>query len=171
VPIFHASLTPAGIRQCAEIADGWFPFLHSVDALRRDLSLVSEGLARAGRDRASFTVAPFLPVLIDDDVSAARELVRRHIAFYVGAMGRFYAELLRRHGFADAVDAARAEWAAGRRDAAARAISDTLVDEVAACGSATRVREQLDALRDAGADMPIAFLPLGSSPEQTAPTI
>ncbi|TMD60788.1 MAG: LLM class flavin-dependent oxidoreductase [Chloroflexi bacterium] len=171
VPIFHASLTPAGIRQCAEVADGWFPFLSSADALGRDLALVRDGLERSGRARASFTVAPFVPALVDDDLAAARRAVKRHVAFYVGAMGRFYHETLTRHGFGAAVEAARQEWQAQRRDAAINAIPDEMVDAIAACGPASRVRARLDELRAAGADLPIAFLPMESSPAQVRRTI
>jgi len=171
VPIFHASLTPAGIRQCAEIADGWFPFLSSVDALARDMAIVREGLSRSGRARESFTVAPFVPALVDDDLAAARRIVKRHVAFYVGAMGRYYHETLARHGFGSAVDASRNEWQADRRDAAIDAIPDEMVDAIAAYGPAKRVRARLNELRAAGADMPIAFMPMGSSLEQARRTI
>ncbi len=113
VPIFHASLTPQAIRQCAEVADGWFPFLYDEAALRRDLELVGEGLARAGRERASFTVAPFVPALVVVDVAAARALVKRHIAFYIRGMGRFYREMLARHGHQAVVRAVGSHWRAG----------------------------------------------------------
>lgn len=171
IPIFHASLTPKAIVQCGEVADGWFPFLYGVDELRRDLPLVEEGLARAGRARSAFTAAPFVPALVDDDLDAARAIVKRHIAFYVGAMGRFYHAALVRHGHAAAADAAREEWRAGRREAAAERIPDELVDRLAACGGADRVRAHLQALRGAGADLPVAFTPLGSSAEQVERTI
>jgi F420-dependent oxidoreductase-like protein len=171
VPIFHASLTPAGIRQCAEIADGWFPFLHSTEALSRDMAIAREALARSGRTREAFTVAPFVPTLVDPDVDAARRAVKRHIAFYVGAMGRFYHETLARHGFGAEVAAARSAWQAGRRDEAASAIPDAMVDAIAACGEARHVRARFDELRAAGADVPMAFLPMGATLEQTLRTI
>ncbi len=171
IPIFHASLTPRGIRQCAEVADGWFPFLYDEAALRRDLAVVAAGLARAGRDRASFTVAPFVPTLVDDDLAAVRALVKRHVAFYVGGMGRFYREALARHGHYAVVDAVGSHWQAGHREAAADAIPDELVDALAACGPVARVRARLDALRAVGADLPVAFLPLGASVEQAERTV
>jgi F420-dependent oxidoreductase-like protein len=171
VPIFHASLTPTGIQQAGEIADGWFPFLHSVDALRRDAAIALDALARAGRMRDAFVIAPFIPTLVDDDVADARAAVRRHIAFYVGAMGRFYHETLARHGFGDATAASRAAWQAGRREAAADAISDEVVDAIAACGPADRVRARLEEYRGAGADLPMVFLPLGATLEQSRRTI
>lgn len=171
IPIFHGSLTPAGIRQAAEMADGWFPFLYGEDELHRDRVLVDEGLARAGRTRSSFTVAPFMPVLVDEDLAAARRAVKRHLAFHVGGMGRFYHESFVRHGHARVADRVREEWQAGRRDQAVDAIPDELIDRLSACGPRERCRARLGALRAAGADLPIAFLPMGASNEQSDRTI
>lgn len=171
VPIFHASLTPAAIRQAAQVADGWFPFLYPLDAFARDVAVVRDTLARAGRDPASFTIAPFVPALVTDDVGAARFAVKRHVAFYVGGMGRFYREMFARHGYATAMEEVRREWEAGHRDGSANAVPDELVDQVAACGPAERVRARVETFRAAGADLPLIFLPLGSTLEMTTSTI
>jgi hypothetical protein len=72
-----------------------------------DLSMwdsIEAGLRAAGRDRAGFTVATFVPALVADDAAAARSRLRQHIAFYVGAMGRFYHEVVSRQGHAEAAD-------------------------------------------------------------------
>jgi len=160
VPIYHACLTPAAIEQCGAVADGWLPYLVSPSELAADLAIAERGLRRAGRERASFTVAPLIPALVSDDLDAARALVKRHVAFYLGGMGRFYAESARRHGHADAVERIRAEWAAGRRDAAAAAVPGELVDALALLGPAARCAARLAEYRAAGADLPIVFLPM-----------
>ena len=85
IPIYHASLTPRAIKQCAEVADGWLPYFTSPETLRADVALSEESLRGAGRERASFTVAPFLPVSRTDDEADARAVLRRHLAFYIGA--------------------------------------------------------------------------------------
>lgn len=171
IPIYHACLTPAAIRQCGEIADGWLPILATPEALRGDLALIDEGLRRAGRERASFTVAPLIPALVSDDLDDARRAVKRHLAFYLGGMGRFYHEALSRHGYREVADRAKEAWSEGRRDAAAAAIPDDLVDAVALCGSAERCLVRLEEYRSAGADLPIAFVPMGVSPEQAKATL
>src|SRR6267378_2993328 len=124
IPIYHASLTPRGMRQCAEVADGWLPYFASPETLRADLAVIAGTLRSVGRERASFTVAPFLPVIVSDDDAAARAVIRRHLAFYIGGMGRFYRETVARHGFGDAADAIRRLWDARQRDAAAAAVTD-----------------------------------------------
>lgn len=159
IPIYHASLTPRGIRQCAEVADGWLPYFASPETLRADLAAIGETLRRAGRERASFTVAPYLPVLVTDDEPAARGVLRRHLAFYIGGMGRFYRETVARHGFGDVAEEVRRLWEARQRDAAAHAVTDALLDTFAVVGDAKRCRARLEDYRAAGADLPIIALP------------
>ena len=159
IPIYHASLTPRAIRQCAEVADGWLPYFTSPETLHADVAAIEESLRESGRVRESFTVAPFLPVLVTDDDTAARALLRRHLAFYIGGMGRFYREAVSRHGFADVAEAVRRAWDARDRDAAAATITDELIDAFAIVGDADRCRARLDAYRAAGADLPVLALP------------
>ncbi len=159
IPIYHASLTPRAIRQCAEVADGWLPYFASPETLRADVATIEETLRGAGRERAAFTVAPYVPVLVSDDEAAARAVLRRHLAFYIGGMGRFYRETVARHGFADAAEEIRRSWDARQRDAAAAAVTDELLDAFAVVGDARRCRARLDDYRAAGADLPIVALP------------
>jgi len=159
IPIYHASLTPRGMRQCAEVADGWLPYFASPETLRADLVTINETLRGAGRERASFTVAPYVPVLVSDDDAAARMVIRRYLAFYIGGMGRFYRETVERHGFADAAARIRDLWEARRRDAAAEAVSDELLDAFAIVGDAAHCRARMDGYRTAGADLPVVALP------------
>lgn len=159
IPILHASLTPRGLRQCAEVADGWLPYFASPDTLRADLIAIGETLRTAGRDRASFTVAPYVPVLVDDDTGSARATLKRHLAFYIGGMGRFYRETVARHGFPETAEEVRRLWDARQRDAAADAVSDELLDAFAVVGDVARCRARLDDYRAAGADLPIIAIP------------
>jgi F420-dependent oxidoreductase-like protein len=159
IPIYHASLMPRGIRQCAEVADGWLPYFASPETLRSDLAVIQDGLRVSGRERASFTVAPYLPVIVSADDAAARAVLRRHLAFYIGGMGRFYRETVARHGFGAVAEDVRRLWEARQRDAAADAVTDELLDAFAVVGDAARCRARLDDYRAAGADLPIIALP------------
>ena len=159
IPIYHASLTPRGIRQCAEVADGWLPYFASPETLRADLEVIDGVLRGADRDRSSFTVAPYLPVVVSADEPAARGVLRRHLAFYIGGMGRFYRETVARHGFAEVAEEVRRHWDARQRDAAADAVTDALLDAFAVVGDAARCRARIEAYRAAGADLPIVAVP------------
>jgi alkanesulfonate monooxygenase SsuD/methylene tetrahydromethanopterin reductase-like flavin-dependent oxidoreductase (luciferase family) len=159
IPIYHASLTPRGLRQCAEVADGWLPYFASPETLRADITAMEETLGAGGRDRTSFTVAPFIPVVVTEDEAPARAALKRHLAFYIGGMGRFYRETVARHGFADVAEKVRALWEARQRDDAAVAVTDDLLDAFAAVGDAARCRARIDDYRAAGADLPIVAIP------------
>jgi F420-dependent oxidoreductase-like protein len=159
IPIYHASLTPRAVRQCAEVADGWLPYFASPETLRADVAMIEETIRAARRERASFTIAPFLPAIVSGDVPAARATLKRHLAFYVGGMGRFYREAVARHGFAETAEEVRRLWEARERAAAAEAVTDELLDSFAVVGDADRCRARLDDYRAAGADLPIVALP------------
>ncbi len=171
IPLWHASLTPAGLRLCGEIADGWLPYLTSPESLAADLTILGASLGAAGRDRAALTVAPIVPTLVVDDPEEAAQLLRRHVAFYVGGMGRFYRETMTRHDEGETVERVKSEWDAGRRDAAAHAVTDALLDAVTVRGTAERCLSRLAEYRAAGADLPLIALPAGASLEQTERTI
>ena len=171
IPIWHASLTPRAIRQCGEVADGWMPTMLGPAELATDLAHALDGLRRAGRERGSFTVAPLIPALVSEDLPAARAAIKRHLAFYVGGMGNFYHDVVARHGYADAADRIASEWAAGRRDGAAAAVPDELVDALALVGPAERCASKLAEYRAAGADLPIAYLPAGTDVASAETTI
>src|SRR6266496_5640021 len=89
LPIFLAAEGPKNVALAAEIADGWLPFLFSprADAFYR--TALQEGFARPGarRQRESFEVAAFVPVVINDDVEEAADRIRPMLALYVGGMG------------------------------------------------------------------------------------
>ncbi|HKY51681.1 MAG TPA: LLM class flavin-dependent oxidoreductase [Candidatus Limnocylindria bacterium] len=167
IPIYHASLAPRAIRQCAEVADGWLPYFASPRTLRQDVTTIEGALRDAGRERASFTVAPFLPALVSDDDAGARAVLKRHLAFYIGGMGRFYREAVTRHGFGEVADAIRGHWEARDRDAAATAVTDELLDQFVLVGDAQRCRDRIAEYRAAGADLPVIAIP-GDAPSADA---
>src|SRR3989449_1124262 len=73
VPIFLATLTPAGMRLTRGVADGWVPALFSPGHLRRFRPGLEAGARAAGRSLDSLEIAPHLSVLVDDDPTRARD--------------------------------------------------------------------------------------------------
>lgn len=171
IPIYLASITPAALRLTGEVADGWLPYMLPVERLAEEVREVEKGLAKAGRARESLTVAPYILTAVHDDAELARWAIKGHIAFYVGGMGTFYHQTITRHGFGAAADQIRAEWAANRREAAAAAVPDALVDAIAVYGSAARCRARLAEFRQAGADLPIIAPPITAPAEMIEPGI
>ena len=69
---------------------------------------------------------------VDDDVEAARDAMRPVLALYVGGMGsrkqNFYNALVRRYGFEDAAREVQDLYLDGKKDEAAAALPDELID-------------------------------------------
>ena len=160
LPIYLAAIGPKNIALAAEIGDGWLPTFYAPAHADVFAASIEEGLRRGGRDRASFDVAPFVPVLVGDDIQACRDLVKPMLALYVGGMGargrNFYNTLVSRYGYE--ADAAKVQdlYLEGRKGEAAGAVPDGLVDDVALVGPKDRITEQLQVWREAGVDTLIA---------------
>jgi F420-dependent oxidoreductase-like protein len=154
IPIYLAAIGPNNIRLAGEVADGWIPMLLSPEHLGEVRRLLDEGAARAGRSLEDFDVAPSVCVAIDDDVAAARDVMRPLIALYVGGMGsrerNFYNAAVSRYGFEQAAARVQDLFLDGRQQDAAAAVPDELVDLVTLCGPADRVRARLRVYREAG---------------------
>jgi F420-dependent oxidoreductase-like protein len=160
LPIYLAAIGPKNVALAAEIADGWLPTFYAPGHSVVFEPWVREGLARSGRDRRALDVAPFVPVIVGDDIQGCRDLVKPSLALYVGGMGargrNFYTTLVGRYGYE--AEAARVQdlYLDGRKGEAAGAVPDALVDEVALVGPKERIAERLEAWRDAGVDTLIA---------------
>jgi F420-dependent oxidoreductase-like protein len=154
IPIYLAAIGPKNTQLAGEIADGWIPIFFSPEHVGELRPLLEEGAARAGRSLDGFDVAPTVNIAIDHDLDRARDLMRPFIALYVGGMGsreqNFYNALASRYGFEDAARKVQDLYLDGRRDEAAAAVPDELVDTVTLCGPADRVRDRLAVYRDAG---------------------
>jgi alkanesulfonate monooxygenase SsuD/methylene tetrahydromethanopterin reductase-like flavin-dependent oxidoreductase (luciferase family) len=115
---------------------------------------LEEGCARGGRSPDGFDIAPTVTVRVDDDVEAARDVMRGYVALYVGGMGsrekNFYNRLVGSYGFEDAAREVQDLYLEGRKEEAMAALPGELIDAVALCGPADVVRERLATYREAG---------------------
>jgi hypothetical protein len=73
---------------------------------------------------------------------------RRLIVTY--ALVPYYARVMGVQGFGEEVEAIRSRWQSGDRGGAAKEVSDAMVAELVLAGPAERIRDRLDAYRDAG---------------------
>jgi F420-dependent oxidoreductase-like protein len=156
MPIYIAAIGPRNTALTAEIADGWIPTLFSPEHVAEFRPLLEEGFSRAGDGKGfeDFEIAPTVNVMITDDMSSARDAMRAYVALYVGGMGsrdkNFYNALVRRYGFEDAAQRVQDLYLEGKRDEAAAALPEELIDTVSLCGPPDRVRDRLAVFRDAG---------------------
>ena len=101
-------------------------------------ALLEEGAARAGTSLDAFDIAPTVNAYVSDDRELARNLMRPMLALYIGGMGsrqqNFYNNLVQRYGFEDAAKEIQDLYLDGRKEEAAAAIPDALIDMVSLCG-------------------------------------
>src|SRR3989449_8783881 len=105
------------------------------------LADVRAGAEATGRSLDTIRIAPQVSIYVTDDVAAARDRERPHIAFYIGGMGVFYHQYMHRIGFGADADRGREAFQARERDRAAELVSDGLGDARTILGPPTRCRE------------------------------
>jgi F420-dependent oxidoreductase-like protein len=156
IPIYLAAIGPKNVALTAEIADGWLPIFFSPErAASVHGPALEEGFARRGGRPEGWDLAPLVPVLMADDLQACRDFLKPMLALYIGGMGsraeNFYNRLTQRYGFEEAAAAIQDAYLEGRKEDAAAAVPDALVDEIALVGDRARLADRLDAWRESGA--------------------
>lgn len=167
IPLFLATITPAGVRLAAEVADGWMPIVYSpahAGVFQDDLDA---GLAAGGRRNSALEIAPTMPVMIDQDQAHAYDRLRPWVALYVGGMGsrakNFYNETVRRYGFEAEARAIQELYLTGRKREAIASVSDALVDAITLAGPRPRIRDRIQACAQAGATLLIVHVEAAES--------
>jgi F420-dependent oxidoreductase-like protein len=154
IPIYLAAIGPKNTALAGEIADGWLPIFFSPEHVGDVRELLEEGAERGKRSLEDFDMAPTVNTYISDDRPAARDRMRPFLALYIGGMGsrkqNFYNQLVQRYGFEDAAREVQDLYLDGKKDEAAAALPDELIDMVTLCGPRDAVRDRLAAFRGAG---------------------
>jgi F420-dependent oxidoreductase-like protein len=154
IPIYLAAIGPKNTALAGEIADGWLPIFFSPEHVAEVRAPLEEGAARSAHSLDGFDMAPTVNTYISDDVAAARDRMRPFLALYIGGMGsreqNFYNQLVQRYGFEDAALKVQNLYLEGKKEEAAAALPDALIDLITLCGGRDAVRDRLAAFRDAG---------------------
>jgi len=150
LPIYIAALSPASLRLTGELADGWLPIFLAPARMAAAAAEVKVGAAAAGRTLSDIAISPQVSIYVTDDIAAARDRERPHIAFYIGGMGVFYHQYMHRIGFGVEADRVRHAYQARERDRAAQLVTDEMVDAMTIIGPPAACRDQMQAFFDAG---------------------
>jgi F420-dependent oxidoreductase-like protein len=178
VPIWWASLMSKAVEATAEVADGWMPvfFVPERSKLVWGAAL-DAGLAKRSADLGPLQIVAGGPTCVGDDapVELAEAAVRKQAALYVGGMGargqNFYNDIARRYGYEAAAKTIQDLYLDGKKDEAAAAIPQGLVDGLHLCGPAGYVRDRIAAYREAGVtSLSIEPLP-GTDPVRMVETL
>ena len=159
IPIYIASVGPKNITLTGEVADGWIPFLVPIQHFTQTEDYLRAGAEKGGREFESIKVCPYIPALVSDDENTSLRLIKEYVAFYIGAMGTYYAGLISRYGFQDDANSIVEAWKRGSKTEAIEAVSQTLLNSVAVTGSANAGKNKIEEFRKAGADIPIIIFP------------
>jgi F420-dependent oxidoreductase-like protein len=169
IPVMLGAEGPKNVALAAEICDGWLPIFYSPRIAGMYNEWLDEGFARPGarRTRETFEICATAQVVITDDRAGVMELMKPHLALYMGGMGaedtNFHADVYRRMGYSEVVDDVTALFRSDRKDEAAKVIPDELVDDSAIVGDLDYVREQIKAWEASGVTMMVVG---ARSPEQ-----
>jgi F420-dependent oxidoreductase-like protein len=169
IPIYTASISPGGLRCAAEVADGVFPMMTDPENFDRAyLPHLEEGFKKAGGGKGlgQFAVVAGATVILSDDVEKARNAVKPHLALYIGGMGarnkNFYNDLAKRLGYEEAAVQIQELYLDGKRAEAVAAVPDALVDAVHLVGPKARIKDRLQAWKEASKKGWVHTLQVGS---------
>ncbi len=149
-PIILATMRDRMLDLSVEVAEGavW---------ANAALSHMAGQLGRIPSERRdSFTIANMIPTVIDDDRVAARAVNRKTLTGYVILPN--YRNYWKQAGYQEEMEAIEAALAEGRRDELPRLMPDRWLDDCTLSGSATEVRDGIEAWRAAGVTTPIAVM-------------
>ena len=152
---YLASITPAGLRTAGECAEGVLPIFYSPEQPKIVTDPILEGKKKAGRPitMEGFDVAPYVRVKVGSDLQACRDAVRPELALYIGGMGarakNYYNDVAIKLGFEGAAKTIQDFYLDGKKNEAAAAVPDALIDEISLCGSPDRIKDRLSAWKAA----------------------
>lgn len=170
LPIYVAAMGPKNIHLTGEIADGVLPVYWPAtkwSALRAQLD---EGSLEVGRAPHSAAIAPYITTVILHDNATGEERRAAYIkaasplAYYIGKMGVYYAQMLQRNGFEEDVQAVLAGWEQGMKSAI-QAVSPRLLETTTVIGTAQECAAKIKQWVASGVDEPLLTMPEGSLDE------
>jgi F420-dependent oxidoreductase-like protein len=170
LPIYIAAMGPKNVVQTGEIADGVLPVYWPGNKWGELREQLDEGARIAGRPLHSAAIAPYITsVILSENASEQERKTARFnaaspLAYYIGKMGVYYAQMLSRNGFDEDVQAVIEGWKQGIKTAV-EAVSPRMLDAVTIIGTPVEVVAKIDQWGELGVDEPLLSMPSGSVDE------
>lgn len=153
LPIYTAGLSPRMLELAGELADGVILWLCTPDYIRDVVvTHVREGRRKAGRSLDGFDIVAAVPTAVTDEVDGARATLRADLTPYF--LLPFYRKMIERSGYAADVRLFDQAMERGDTSAAATAISDGFLENLAAVGPPDIAAATVERYREAGATSP-----------------
>jgi F420-dependent oxidoreductase-like protein len=153
IPVFLGAEGPKNIALAAELCDGWLAMLFSPGESYFTEAL-AEGFAKPGARRSAedFEVVATVPFIVSDDVAQAADALRPFYALYFGGMGakgrNFHANVPIRMGYEEMVEKVQDLYLDGKKDEAAAAIPQELIERLSLIGPPDKIRHDLEPWRE-----------------------
>ena len=148
-PIILATLRRRMIALAEEIGDGMVFANGARSHMAESLSVLGE----SSRSSDGFYIGNMIPTVVSDDRAAAMARNRRTLASY--AMLPNYRNYWKEAGYVEEMEAVEAAMAAGETDRIGDCLSDRWLADTTLFGTASEVREGIEAWFDAGIKTPI----------------
>jgi F420-dependent oxidoreductase-like protein len=169
IPISIAALGPKSVTQVAELAEGWQPlFFHPGKAHQVWGESLEQGFAKRDPSLGELDVQLQIAFHLGEPGPEQLAAVRNQLALYVGGMGarekNFYNQLACKYGYEAEAKEIQDLYLDGRKQEAAAAVPDELIEAVTLMGDEDAVRRQLRALWDGGVRT-LLLNPLAAAPD------
>ena len=154
IPIYLGAEGPKNVAMTAEIADGWLPLFFAPKDNGFYLDALNTGFARSDARRTldDFDVAATVPIVINDDVEAAADMIRPMLALYAGGMGakeaNFHLDVFSRMGYEAECAKIQELYLAGDKRSAIAAVPTAMVEDVALVGPKEKIADDLEPWRE-----------------------
>ena len=170
-PVWVAALGPKMTACAAEVCDGLLvhPFHTGLFMTEHSAKSVAEGLGRAGRNRADFTVSATVIVCTgstDEEMEAARVGSRMLLGFYGSTPA--YRVTLDAHGWGDLQTELNRMTKEGRWDELSGVIPDEVVDAIVVSGAPGDIADLLEARYEGTVDRVGLSMPYQTSQDTIA---
>jgi len=168
IPIYAATITDNGVAASAEVADGFFPVWMDPEQYSVFQGPIEKGFAKAGeKDLTQFEIAPFVTVVMGDDLDQCMMPVRGHdgaLHWWHGCSRIRTSTMTIASVWAiprrSSEDSGSVSWRA-KKTKPWRLCQKELIDACALVGPAERIRERLARWKTAGNNGHVSSMLLG----------
>jgi 5,10-methylenetetrahydromethanopterin reductase len=161
IPIFIAAVNKKMVSLATELADGILLYLRPLDELREAVSLIKSNM---NSDKKEFEIAcVFIGAISNKQPQKARERAAKTLAFYI-VVGKYYSKFLSQNGFHDDVNCIISKYTSEGLDAAAKIVSDKMIDSLTIAGTSEDCIKSLQRFLSCGITLPIIQInPVGDA--------
>lgn len=164
IPMLLAAIGPKNVELAAELFEELQPFLYHPDHVDAAFGEpLAAGKAKRDPSLPDLRIVVQASVLITEDadlIAVAQNAVRHHSALYIGGMGargkNFYNSLVQRYGYVDEAKLIQDLYLDGKKDEAAAAVPQELIDAISLIGPRSAVAAQVERIRESGVGVLLA---------------